>query len=432
MRPQQCFTYEKNNDAFINWLAEMMTPCGSDSTISKKKSHEHSSFIRSPLHQYTLPKRNLDYIHFPPRGLVTISSLWQAAKIYRWRGDNLQVTAENLARLTNQIRASYPGKASDCVKAAEEVLRWGGVYMYNGPWAVANQQRLLNSMRTVAELHTNATWPMRKALPAARMNSGFTKIYALQLPGFLIYDSRVAAALALLTLIYAVRHNGRMPPIAQDLRVMAGRSRQRTVRGIKPRGGEADHLRANLAANWLIERVFTKHPELRADWRTHTVDVDEYRALEAALFMLGYDIGTHPALGDSRAGATENIDGAAKDTGPRKRSAKVVRQTTSFIPLRTFSRGVDFKVCPTILGYQLHFGGSSGNATFSLATLQSLALDFAGKRVAIGASRTSPPEGSLGEYLQKNVSKTALSSYVAPLLVYLGLANRDGDYHLVF
>ena len=51
---------------------------------------------------------------------------------------------------------------------------------------------------------------------------------------------------------------------------------------------------------------------------------------------------------------------------------------------------------------------------------------FRGRTVNIGTSRTSPPHGSVGEWLQENVTKTAMASYVGPILIQEGYATRIG------
>jgi hypothetical protein len=46
--------------------------------------------------------------------------------------------------------------------------------------------------------------------------------------------------------------------------------------------------------------------------------------------------------------------------------------------------------------------------------------------VPAGTSRTGPPRDSLGAWLQANVTRTAISSYVAAILVREGYAERVG------
>jgi hypothetical protein len=42
----------------------------------------------------------------------------------------------------------------------------------------------------------------------------------------------------------------------------------------------------------------------------------------------------------------------------------------------------------------------------------------------MGTSRDNPPTGSVGAWLQENVTKTAIASYVGPILLSEGLASR--------
>ena len=49
---------------------------------------------------------------------------------------------------------------------------------------------------------------------------------------------------------------------------------------------------------------------------------------------------------------------------------------------------------------------------------------FGGSTVDIGTSRDNPPEGSVGEWLQAHVCKTAIASYVGAILVAERYARR--------
>ena len=50
--------------------------------------------------------------------------------------------------------------------------------------------------------------------------------------------------------------------------------------------------------------------------------------------------------------------------------------------------------------------------------------------IPIGTSRTNPPSGSLGVWLQVNVTRTAIASYVGPILVHEGYAEREGRHDI--
>ena len=53
-----------------------------------------------------------------------------------------------------------------------------------------------------------------------------------------------------------------------------------------------------------------------------------------------------------------------------------------------------------------------------------LLAHFSGAVVDIGTSFDNPPAGSVGEWLQANVTKTAMASYVGPILLEEGYAER--------
>ena len=51
---------------------------------------------------------------------------------------------------------------------------------------------------------------------------------------------------------------------------------------------------------------------------------------------------------------------------------------------------------------------------------------FRGRTANMGTSRDNPPRGSVGEWLQANVTKTATASYVGPILIREGYADKEG------
>jgi hypothetical protein len=62
-----------------------------------------------------------------------------------------------------------------------------------------------------------------------------------------------------------------------------------------------------------------------------------------------------------------------------------------------------------------------------VSQINALLTVFKGKEVPIGTSRTSPPRGSVGEWLQRYVTRTAIASYIGPILIADGVARRGGD-----
>ncbi|MDD0974007.1 hypothetical protein [Pseudomonas fontis] len=60
----------------------------------------------------------------------------------------------------------------------------------------------------------------------------------------------------------------------------------------------------------------------------------------------------------------------------------------------------------------------------SAAEYAALRQHFLDREVAIGTSRTAPANDSIGAWLQAEVSRTALASYVGPILLLEGFAQR--------
>ncbi len=76
--------------------------------------------------------------------------------------------------------------------------------------------------------------------------------------------------------------------------------------------------------------------------------------------------------------------------------------------------------------------GKGFSSTVSANQYAELLNYFRDRRVAIGTSRTEPPRDSVGEWLQSNVTKTALASYVGPILITEGYAERVGSSEIRF
>jgi hypothetical protein len=69
--------------------------------------------------------------------------------------------------------------------------------------------------------------------------------------------------------------------------------------------------------------------------------------------------------------------------------------------------------------------GKGWTVQVSAAQYAALLAAFpAGTIVDAGTSRTNPPIGSLGAWLQVHISKTATASYIGPILLHFGHAQR--------
>lgn len=57
---------------------------------------------------------------------------------------------------------------------------------------------------------------------------------------------------------------------------------------------------------------------------------------------------------------------------------------------------------------------------------------FQGRTVNIGTSRTDPPRDSVGNWLMTNVTKTAIASYIGPILITEGYAEKIRGPEIIF
>ncbi len=76
--------------------------------------------------------------------------------------------------------------------------------------------------------------------------------------------------------------------------------------------------------------------------------------------------------------------------------------------------------------------GAGRQFTISKHQYKALLDHFQGQTVNIGTSRDNPPPGSVGEWLQLNVTKTAIASYVGPILIDEGYAEHPGGAKIRF
>jgi hypothetical protein len=75
-------------------------------------------------------------------------------------------------------------------------------------------------------------------------------------------------------------------------------------------------------------------------------------------------------------------------------------------------------------GTDIWFGKSKRPFHMSGEQYSRLLNHFDNCEVPLGTSRTAPPTGSVGAWLQENVGATAIASYVGSILVHEGFAVR--------
>lgn len=243
-------------------------------------------------------------------------SLPDALQKYEWpirkqfsphaSGSDFDANKQVLDSLARDLRAALSADDSAGLAAAAiRVMQWGGTEKGNND-VLRRQGR---DGTAVAYFREAARTFGPAALDASaigsdriRSNAGFTKIYALLRDDFVIYDSRVAAALALLVIAYCREAGLAQVPAGLAFQLMPAKesptNRHRKLRhpafgtltftGVH--GRHLAHARSNARANWLLTEALDGA-------RFHAATPGEdLRALEAALFMVGYDLTASPLL----------------------------------------------------------------------------------------------------------------------------------------
>ncbi len=223
-------------------------------------------------------------------GVWACTSIFDAYRGYRWRGASFSQTGAELLGLGVQLQAAYrDGDKVAFLRAATAVMRWGGVMRMK--WRLDLDvwwESLPDILRRLAPNSADT-----EDLLGIPMNSAYTKVYALMLPGFPMYDGRVAAGLGhfvRLFLLDSDRHG--YPPLTLDFSRSGEPRRNPSGNGVRLRSfalgddREVRRARSNLMSAWLFSVIsqidcFGELPEGR-----------RIRAIEAALFMIGYELPT--------------------------------------------------------------------------------------------------------------------------------------------
>ena len=177
---------------------------------------------------------------------------------------------------------------------AVAVVKWGGVSNGNKEWLQHNRYRLKAEFVNVREQLSKG----KDTIRSMRFNSGMSKIYSLLSEDLIIYDSRVAAALAWLVVVWCRNTKRHSAPADLAFRCMPAKEartpRRRKIRN--PSGCGIEFLNVNnspeIHARWNIRAssILTKALELsHQDNTAFHRQANKMRALEAALFMWGYD-----------------------------------------------------------------------------------------------------------------------------------------------
>ena len=209
------------------------------------------------------------------------------------RGRTYADTVEVLDDLGELLRHSEKeGDAACFLEAAVAVLEWGRVRRGERRLRALGDEAL-PALAATARLLDPATADLRRLSGVSLMNSGFSKIYSLLLVGFPIYDSRVACGLASLVRLFCEESKRREVPSPLAFGIPPSQARAlrdpscRTL--VFPRiWAPRRYAESNVMAAWLLDVLSEQSPfaELESECQ---------RALQSALFMIGYTVYRAPA-----------------------------------------------------------------------------------------------------------------------------------------
>lgn len=251
---------------------------------------------------------------------VSVTGVEDVLRHYRWKAklpgadgqsrssEDWQTTKTLLKTLGEELQsAGRSGSDSAALAVCHSIFRWGGERNPKEgarPFLKELEQSgqlisYLDHTRKAFDLNTGNEAKLKASVK--RMTSMLTKVHALYAhDGLPIYDSRVAAAISSLAELYrrTVLQGGRLP---EELRFpsVGGSNTRRRVRRIFVDADEPSPIHygmANSASRWsaaqwrlgrLLKKVLLLKPQL---FDVEGTIPDRMHALEAALFMIGYDV----------------------------------------------------------------------------------------------------------------------------------------------
>ncbi|WP_077048706.1 hypothetical protein [Pseudomonas sp. KK4] len=251
-------------------------------------------------HQYT-DRRTGDQWQF--------SGLEDACVQYHWKhkgalgspaGTSLSSNDAALTALGKALQDGI-GKADDveALAASSGVMKWGGVSAGNVRWLTINSNGLAALLKSTAAAFASGNLAEPILLNAnLRFNAGMTKVYSLLVQDFIIYDSRVAAALGWIVVKYCEAMKLTQVP-AELAFAWAPAKEAPGAKSPKNRNPGRDdfffprltnavqHAEWNLKASWILAEALTL---AGAENFAGFTSVAPLRRLESALFMIGYDL----------------------------------------------------------------------------------------------------------------------------------------------
>jgi len=251
------------------------------------------------------PKLDVGFIHnytFPNGTVWNCNSIFNAYQNYIWDNNDFASTAVELNTYKKVYNYGFEINNIDIIKCfCNLIFKWGGTV--HGNKGYVNNYNPINFPDIHVELTAGALLFDQLAFDDTlpnndiRLNAGFTKVYSLLRSDFIIYDSRVAFALCYLIGQYTIASGFldipnllrfRIPPRQGNIALRQIPSFF-NINGFNFQGTNSRndyHQISNMRANWILSEVLNRNPGSRFNTLEPGLRL---RALESALFMIGYD-----------------------------------------------------------------------------------------------------------------------------------------------
>lgn len=249
-------------------------------------------------------------------------NLFDAYERYHWTygdlsgygipaGSSFDSSLHALETLQKELNAGLAvGNNERVHRAAIGVMIWGGVTNGNRKWLNDHKNELCHIIsRTRDAINAGDTENPLLADDDLRFTSGMSKVYSLVCDDFVIYDSRVAAALGRAVVQFCQAKGLTKVPEGLDLAWAPAKSAPNAINPPERCAGRARlafprltngrvYAKWNMLASWLLTAIADHECTRSSAFATRIESrTQRLRALEAALFMVGYDLG-----GDSDVG----------------------------------------------------------------------------------------------------------------------------------
>ncbi|MDR1687821.1 MAG: hypothetical protein LBS21_04325 [Clostridiales bacterium] len=246
------------------------------------------------------------YHHVRDNKDFTFNSLSSALNQYCWRGKSFKETEEELKIISNQLKDFVESEEkfndAECFCVCEKILKWGGISRYGTISEWEQNNVLCKNLKRIKEI-INSNFDLDNDYYfeiKGYVNAGFSQILSLFVDEFIIYDSRVGSALCAFVRDFCIEKGKSIPKeLNFSWVIMRGENPNKRCPNTSSHKftrlrDKDNYLLNNIKANWLLSEV-VKRDTGEFGKLEQAKKGGGLRALEAALFMVGYNIWT-PAI----------------------------------------------------------------------------------------------------------------------------------------